>query len=62
MTDELNTGRCLVCTEAVPSEELLDHLRVMHPAEYGDGPQRWPDGAVVIVDTTLTPEKFGECL
>lgn len=35
-----------------------DHLRVMHPDEYGDGPERWPDGGVVIHDTTLDPSDF----
>jgi len=24
----------------------------MHPAEYGDGPERWPDGSLVVVDKT----------
>jgi hypothetical protein len=35
-----------------------DHLRVMHPDEYGDGPERWPDGSVVLHDETLEPEDF----
>lgn len=45
-------GRCELCGEAVASEDLLEHLRVLHPVEYGDGPQRWPDGAVVVEDET----------
>lgn len=49
-----NTGYCHVCEQPVPSAELLDHLRVMHPEQYGDGPQRWPDGALVIIDDSDT--------
>lgn len=49
---------CLLCGATGPDTDALDHLRVMHPAEYGDGPERWPDGAPVIHDTTLTPEDF----
>ena len=39
-------------------ELMVEHLRVFHPEEYGDGPERWPDGAVVLHDETLTPEEF----
>lgn len=49
---------CGLCPEEVPDEDVLDHLRVMHPDQYGDGPDQWPNGDVVIVDTTLTPEDF----
>jgi hypothetical protein len=45
------------------AEEIVkmdDHLRVMHPDVYGDGPERWPDGAIVIDDTTLEPEDFAD--
>lgn len=55
---ETNTGRCLVCSEPVPSVELLDHLRVMHPDDYGDGPERWPDGTIVVHHDVITPEDF----
>lgn len=44
--------------EAVPDVELLDHLRVLHPDVWGDGPQRWPDGRVVVFDATLEPGDF----
>jgi hypothetical protein len=50
------TGHCRVCDEDVPSLDLLDHIRVMHPDHYGDGPQRWPDGGVVVIDTQPTDE------
>lgn len=57
--EEVTVGRCELCRETVPDPELLDHLRVLHPAEYGDGPARWPDGGVVIEDATLEPRDFG---
>lgn len=52
-----NTGRCNLCDEPVPSMELLDHLRVLHPDAYGDGPERWPDGGVVVHEE-LDPGEF----
>lgn len=54
------TGWCSLCPGPVPTHDLLGHLRVMHPAEYGNGPERWPDGGLVVYDTTLTPREFGE--
>lgn len=39
---------CNLCGEHVPGIQVLDHLRILHPNEYGDGPLRWPDGSVVI--------------
>jgi hypothetical protein len=42
---------CHLCEDPdVPTDPqgLLDHLRVMHPDVYGDGPERWPDGGIVI--------------
>ncbi len=44
------TGRCEVCGDPVPTAQLLDHLRLLHPDDYGDGPQRWPDGGLVVID------------
>jgi hypothetical protein len=38
--------------------EMLDHLRVVHPDVWGDGPQRWPDGRIVVYDATLEPGDF----
>jgi hypothetical protein len=55
-------GTCFVCPEGdrdVPDVELLDHLRLLHPDVWGDGPLRWPDGRVVVYDTTLEPGDFG---
>jgi hypothetical protein len=52
-------GACHLCPEMPPDTELLDHLRVMHPDAYGDGPLRWPDGGVVVVDETVEPSDFG---
>jgi hypothetical protein len=54
-----STGVCLLCQEDVPSEELVDHIRVMHPAEYGDGPMLWPDGKRVVVDESELDEMLG---
>jgi len=53
-------GTCHVCRPPayVDDEEAMDHLRLMHPDEWGDGPQRWPDGQVVVHDETLEPEDF----
>jgi len=53
---------CHLChpdEQAVPDHDMLDHLRVHHPDAYGDGPERWPDGEIVIYDTTLDPGEFG---
>lgn len=38
--------------------EILEHLRVLHPDLYGDGPDRWPDGRIAVYDTTLEPRDF----
>lgn len=49
---------CHLCPpddNTIDDRDILDHLRVIHPDHYGDGPQRWPDGQLVIVDTTLDP-------
>lgn len=53
-------GTCLVCPDLphVPDAGLLDHLRLLHPDHYGDGPQRWPDGGVVVHDLTLSMSDF----
>lgn len=51
-------GFCNVCKTTVPDLGLMDHLRLDHPDEYGDGPERWPDGETVIIDTTLEPGDF----
>lgn len=53
---------CHLCPDDVARSlpQMLDHLRVVHPEEYGDGPERWPDGGVVIEDNTLEPSDFQE--
>ncbi|MET0416022.1 MAG: hypothetical protein ABW022_08380 [Actinoplanes sp.] len=52
---------CHVCPpddSNVPDEELYDHLRVIHPDLFGSGPERWPDGEIVVHDMTLEPGDF----
>jgi hypothetical protein len=59
-------GDCNLCGEQIPraeslpaeAEAIVEHLRVFHPEEYGDGPDRWPDGSVVLIDKTLDPDDF----
>ncbi len=41
-------------------ERVLKHLQEVHPEVYGDGPERWPDGRVVVTDTTLEPKDFDQ--
>lgn len=43
---------CNLCGETPPDAGILDHIRVAHPDFYGDGPERWPDGEIVVVDLT----------
>lgn len=57
-----DSGWCNLCDgplEGGSLEEILDHLRVMHPDQY-EPPERWPDGGLVIHDDTLTPDDFRE--
>ncbi len=51
-------GRCRLCHDAVSDDRLGVHLRLVHPEEYGDGFEEWPDGAPVVVDKTLAPDDF----
>jgi hypothetical protein len=48
----MSEGLCHLCHTALPTPELLEHLRLMHPDDYGDGPERWPDGGPVVIDQT----------
>jgi len=51
MSESSGSGSCEVCGDPiVPGtlHDILDHLRVMHPDVYGDGPEMWPDGGPVI--------------
>lgn len=43
---------CELCGEQPEDAAILDHLRVMHPEQYGDGPEVWPDGGIVVLDET----------
>lgn len=53
-------GTCTVCAEQpyIPDAEIADHLRLLHPDEYGDGPDWWPDGTPVIYDMTVEPHEW----
>jgi len=51
-------GFCHVCKTTQPDETMAAHLKNEHPAEWGDGPELWPDGEVVIHDMTLEPGDF----
>jgi len=55
-------GSCFVCSPAaeVGDRMLVDHLQLFHSDVYGSGPERWPDGSVVVVDVTLEPSDFKE--
>jgi nitrogen fixation-related uncharacterized protein len=61
MGDDILAG-CNLCPPGaphVPDGELVDHLRLLHPDAWGDGPELWPDGEVVVADLTLEPDDFG---
>lgn len=47
---------CELCGEVV--DEIIGHLRVYHPDQYAEGLERWPDGEIVTIDDTLSPEDF----
>ncbi len=38
--------------------DMLPHLQDRHPAEFGDGFVRWPDGQLARYDFTLEPKDF----
>lgn len=47
------TWECHLCHESIeavvdPLEDVVEHLRVAHPDDYGDGFERWSDGSLVI--------------
>lgn len=33
-------------------DAVMEHLRLMHPEDYGNGPEEWPDGGPVVIDKT----------
>lgn len=52
---------CHMCPDGsrhVADDDVIEHLRVLHPDQY-ELLERWLDGAVVIYDTTLEPGDFG---
>ena len=54
-------AHCFFCGDDTPDPKILEHLRIMHPEAYGEGPQRWPDGGLVIVDATdYSPDDVAE--
>lgn len=55
---------CLLCGKKWPADEngresFFYHMRSMHP-EFDTELERWPDGELVIVDTTLEPSDFND--
>lgn len=51
-----NGGWCILCGDQIADvSQLLDHVRLMHPDDYGSGPQRWPDGGLVVHDVDPDP-------
>jgi hypothetical protein len=58
---DLNTGRCEICQQPVPTAELVSHISAHHPDDYAPF-QTWPDGGAVIEydEAAITPEAFEE--
>jgi len=54
---------CHACGDQWPDtdglEAIANHLRLHHP-HLDVAPERWPDGGLVVVDTTLEPGDFGD--
>jgi hypothetical protein len=55
-------GLCFLHSEpnTVPDRWMLEHLRRFHPEVYGTGPDRWPDGGLVVYDQTIQPQDLQE--
>lgn len=53
------TGTCHLCEPAadVPTVDLVNHIRVMHPDQY-EPVECWPDGAPVVTYDEITPENI----
>lgn len=48
---------CHLCREELESgdlEEVVDHVRTMHPERFEE-PERWPDGGLVIHESDPDP-------
>jgi hypothetical protein len=50
-------GICHLCDEPVAGEEILNHLRLVHPDTYDRIP-RWPDGSLAIAVTPADIQPF----
>jgi hypothetical protein len=48
-------GTCDICGEK--QDDVLLHLSILHPDVVEDF-ETWPDGSVVVIDSTLEPEDF----
>lgn len=51
-------GWCQLCEppRRVSVEALLEHFRIVHDLDAE--PERWPDGELVVIDSTLEPDDF----
>jgi hypothetical protein len=49
---------CSECGVGLSAAEVLEHLRLAHPDDYGSGLETWPDGRPVVHDMTLEPTDF----
>lgn len=52
-------GFCGLCLVEVPTIELLLHITVYHAA-FSEPLLTWPDGEVVVIDTSLEPVDFAD--
>lgn len=52
------TMTCQLCPNQPPVDDILNHLRLIHPTQYGDGPEQWPDGHYIIIDQDPQPEEY----
>lgn len=61
---DAGTATCFVCQPPAEMDgaRILDHVRLLHPDAWGDGPERWPDGQFVMTpeEDVLTPENIIE--
>jgi hypothetical protein len=53
------TWFCQPCKEAVPSDKLLDHARLMHPDQDAEV-ELWEDGQPVVYDETVDEDFFSD--
>lgn len=58
---EPEDGRRVMCEECKEwTDDILRHLSINHPDVWAEGFERWPDGEIVVIDDTITPEDFNE--